>query len=83
MADVTVSLRVPESVHNEMKMHDEINWSAILRKSILEHLGKTYHINEEKARQAAKAIDKMREGRVFDQGESGVKTIREWRNKRR
>ncbi len=83
MADTTISVRIDEHIHNEMKMHDEINWSGILRNSIIEKLEKLECIDVTKAKNAAKIMDELRKPQSFDKGESSVKIIREWRDKRR
>ena len=83
MTETIVSLRVDKTLHNQMKLHEEINWSAVLRKSIVERLEKTETIDVERARRAAKAMDRIRRSGVFDGGKTGVEIIREWRDKRR
>lgn len=83
MADVTISLRVNETLHDQMKMHDEINWSAILRKSIAEQLEKLERIDTDRAKKAAQTMDKIRKTKTFDKGKTSVETIREWREKRK
>lgn len=35
----TVSFRVPEELKERMEEHDEINWSALLRRSLEEEIG--------------------------------------------
>ena len=83
MTDAIVSVRVDKNVHNQMKLHDEINWSGVIRKSIKEQFDKTDEIDVERARRAAKAMDEIRRAKVFDLGKSSVEIIREWREKRR
>lgn len=41
------------------------------------------NFDEEKAREAAKGMDKIRESGIFDGGKTGVELIREWRDKRK
>ena len=82
MADVTVSLRVDEQLHNEMKLHDEINWSAIMRKSIKKSLENFNRIDSDRAQHAVKIMEAIRESKVFDKGKSSLEIIREWRDKR-
>jgi len=73
-----VSVKVDEKTKRLMKMHDEINWSAVVRRSI-----------ERKLDVAAidKAIKSMDETRKKHRLKKGEKTseelIREWRDKRR
>ncbi|PSG98392.1 hypothetical protein BRD56_00180 [Thermoplasmatales archaeon SW_10_69_26] len=38
MPNVTVS--VPEDLREEMRSRDEVNWSAVMRKAVQEHLRK-------------------------------------------
>ncbi len=83
MVDVTVSLRVDKSLHEQMKLHDEINWSAMMRNSIAEQLDKLERIDAERAKHAAKQIDELRKTKAFDKGKTSVEIIREWRGKRR
>ena len=83
MTEVTVSLRVDKQVHQEMKMHDEINWSAVLRNSISQTLEQLDKIDKVRAEAAARTIDKFRHAKTFAAGKKSVEVIREWRDKRR
>ena len=83
MTDTTISLLVDQAVHEQMKLHDEINWSAMLRKSITEQLEKLEKIDEEKARKAMKTISELRKTKQFDKGKTSMEIIREWREKRK
>jgi len=83
MSDTTISVRIDEHIHNEMKMHDDINWSGIVRNSIAEKLEKLETIDPAKAKKAAAVMDSLRKSKSFDKEESSVKIIREWREKRR
>jgi len=83
MTDVTVSFRIDKSIHSMMKMHDEINWSAIIRKTVAERLKQLNSIDKERALNAARNIDKLRRKKVFDNGGSAAQIIREWRDKRK
>jgi len=83
MEEVTVSLRLEKKLHEQMRLHDEINWSAVLRKLIAQKLEQFETIDKEKAMKAAKSMDELRASRVFDKGKSAVATIREWREKRK
>ena len=38
MEEKIVSTRVDKNLHNKMKMHDEINWSSVMRESIAEKI---------------------------------------------
>ena len=83
MADVTVSVRIEKELHNQMKLHEEINWSAIMRKSIVEQLEKQARIDVDRAQKAAQVMGLLRQAKVFGRGKSSVEVIREWRQKRR
>ena len=83
MTDVTVSFRVDKRIHSMMKMHDEINWSAIIRKIVTERLKQLDSIDKEKALEALKNIEKIRRDKSFSRGDSVTKVIREWRDKRK
>ena len=78
-----ISVRVDKILHHQMKLHEEINWSAVLRKSIAEQLKKNKTIDFERARHAAQSMDKIRRSGIFEKGKSGVEIIREWREKRK
>ncbi|MBI4451455.1 hypothetical protein HY642_05755 [Candidatus Woesearchaeota archaeon] len=83
MTDTTISVRVDQSLYNQMKLHDEYNWSALIRKSIADQISKMEEIDVPRAKRAAESIDLMRKKGLFDQGKPAVEIIREWRNKRR
>lgn len=38
MANIT--LTIPEDLREELKKHDEVNWSGVIRKALNEHLRK-------------------------------------------
>ena len=82
MTDVTISLRVDKQLHHEMKSHDHINWSAVLRNSIQETIEKIDTIDRKRAETASEVIDAFRTKKVFASGKKGVEVIREWRDKR-
>ncbi len=83
MAEITISVRVDKKLHEQMKLHDEVNWSAILRKSIAEQLEEREQIDTVRARKAAQRIDELRRAGAFKGGKSSVEIIREWREKRK
>jgi len=70
-----------------MRMNDEINWSAFLRKCLnqkLEKMKETENsFDTEKARKALDDANKIRKSGVFKGERTGVEIIREWREKRR
>lgn len=80
--DDTISLRVDKDLKRRMKMHDEINWSAVLRKAIIENLQKRERVDFEKRRKAIAMMDKLRKTGAFDGKRNSTEIIREWRNKR-
>lgn len=83
MSAVTISVRIDNVLHEEMKFHDEVNWSAVLRKSIVEHIKKMDSIDTESAKRSAQLMDKLRMSGVFDKGKPSIEIIREWRQKRK
>lgn len=84
MEEVTVSLRLDKKLHEQMKLHDEINWSAVLRKLIAQKLEQFETIDKERAMKAAKSMDELRASNAFGKGgRAAVEIIREWREKRR
>lgn len=83
MTDEIISVRVSKETKQQMKLHDEINWSAVIRKAIQQSLAKDSEEKMKKAKEAAKEIDKISKSGVFSGGKTGTEIIREWRNKRR
>jgi hypothetical protein len=83
MKDVTVSFRVNERIHGMMKIHDEINWSAVVRAAVAMKLAEMHTIDKERARKASREIDEIRKSGVFDGGKNSTEIIREWRDKRK
>ncbi len=83
MTETTVSLRVNKKVHEAMKIHDEINWSAVLRKSIEKTLEQLHDVDKEKARAAAQIMDTLRLSGAFSKGKQSGEILKEWREKRR
>ena len=82
MAEVTISLRLDKRLHSEMKQHDEVNWSAVLRKHIAEVVENMHHLDQQRAELARKTMDRFRQSKAFSSGKSSVEVIREWREKR-
>ena len=83
MADEIVSLRVGKELKEKMKMYSHINWSAILRKVLLEEINKLHRIDRVRAIRALKSADNIRHSGIFNSGKKGVEIIREWRDKRK
>lgn len=82
MNDVIISVRVDKQTHEQMNLRDEINWSAVIRKSINSTIEGLEQIDTEKAKKAAKIIDALRATKSFSQGKKSTDIIREWRDKR-
>jgi len=83
MSEVTVSVRVEKQLHDQMRLHDEINWSAVLRKSIEEKIEDIERIDIPRAQHATEMLKRLRKERVFDKGKPTGELIREWRDKRK
>lgn len=83
MADITVSVRVDEQLHHEMKAHDEVNWSAVLRRTIAEQVQKLEHVDQARSQLVLQEILSIRKKKMFDQGRNTTELIREWRQKSR
>lgn len=86
MTDTTISLRIDKRLHEQMKQIEYINWSAILRKALIEQVAQIKikdAAKKERIMQASRNIDKIRASGVFSGGKTSVEIIREWRNKRR
>jgi len=83
MSDATVTFRVDKRIHDQMKHHDEVNWSAVLRKSVEQKLEDAEHIDVERAHSSLEALKRLRTNKAFDRGKSTGELIREWRDKRR
>ncbi len=83
MSDVTISVRIDEQIHEKMKEHDEVNWSAIVRKSISEYVERIEEFDKDRAKKALNSIDQMRKEKIFDQGKNSTEIIKEWRMKRK
>jgi len=83
MTEATLSVRIDKEIHEQMKLHEQMNWSAILRRSVVEQLEKLNTLDKEKAKKAAIHMDALRKAHAFDRGKSSVEVIRTWREKRR
>jgi hypothetical protein len=86
MEEKIISTRIDKKLHEQMKIHDEINWSAVLRRAVAEKIKQSeeeHKIDREKAEKASEMIDKIRESRVFDKGMNSTELIRKWRDKRK
>ena len=83
MSETTISVRIGESMRNQMKLHEEINWSSVLRNSVAEKLEELASIDFKRAEEATKLLTEVRKSKVFDKGKSSEEIIREWREKRK
>ena len=81
--DEIISLRVSKEMKEKMRSHEEVNWSAVLRRAIIENLENKERVDLEKRKRASEEMDKIRKSGVFDGGKDSTLIIREWRNKRR
>ena len=81
MANIT--LVIPEDLKAELKEHEEVNWSAVIRNAVAEKLESMHEIDLNRSKNAAKIIDGLRKSGAFDKGKSSTEIIREWREKRR
>ena len=83
MTDEIISVRVDSNLREQMRKHVHINWSAVLRKSLIIKLEKMHMIDKKRALEALHSADKIRKSGVFNGGKTGTEIIREWRDKRR
>ena len=83
MTDTTISLRINKELREKMKIHEDVNWSAVLRRAIVENLENKERVDLDNRRKASEEIDKIRKSGVFDGGKDSTAIIREWRNKKR
>lgn len=83
MTDEIISLRIGKDVREEMRRHTHINWSAVLRKLLIEEIKKIHSMRKKKLIEASKRIDQIRESEVFNSERTGAEIIREWRDKKR
>ena len=65
--NVNLTLAIPFELRNELQKHEEINWSAVIRKALHEHLKKVEiaeqiarksKLKEKDAREISELIDK-------------------------
>ncbi len=64
---VNITLNLPDELKKELQKHDEVNWSAVIRRMLVEHLQKIKMIEriaqkskltEKDAREIAELVDK-------------------------
>ena len=82
---VVISLKIDERTKKLMEMHDEINWSAVLRKSLeqrLEEMKKPV-IDKGRAKDACEDVDRLRKKYRNISGKNSEEIVREWRDKRK
>ncbi len=88
MTDTTISVRVPQEMYAKMKRLEYIKWSAIIREAVRRHIQTAEQqikqpFDKERARRAARDMDRIRKSGVFSGGKTGTEIIRAWRDKRR
>ena len=83
MTEATISVRVEKSVHDQMQLHDEINWSGVLRTAIDKKLDELETIDTKQAREAIAETAKLRKAKSFAGKKLAEEIIREWRDKRK
>ena len=71
MTDTTISVRIDKNIKEKMNMQEHINWSAILRRAILQHLENANKIDLERAKKASKEIDKIRK-KIREEAEKNI-----------
>lgn len=77
----TVSIRVPEEVKERMQAYEHINWSAVLRDEIEEHLNALASRNMAHAVATSERLSQQIDAdEVADQNTADV--IRRWRDDR-
>lgn len=77
----TVSIRVPEDVKERMKAYEGINWSAILRDEIEEHLSRLESRNMAHAVATSERLSQQIDAdEVADRNTAEV--VRRWRDDR-
>lgn len=85
MSEQIVSVRIDRGLYEKMKRLDEINWSALIRKSIAQKIEKieSNEFDREKALKATRGMDKIRALNIFKGKRTGTDIIRQWRDKRK
>ena len=83
MSDTTISVRIDEELYNRMQVHEEINWSGMIRSLLSRKIDDLESIDFERAKVAVKNIDKIRSSGIFTGGKDSTELIREWRDKRK
>ncbi|MBI2140495.1 hypothetical protein HYU14_06225 [Candidatus Woesearchaeota archaeon] len=64
----TVSVRIDKAMHEQMKQHDEVNWSGVLRRSIAQAIEQSKDIEKSRMAGAMASMDRIRESGVFRGG---------------
>jgi len=78
----TVSIRIPDDLKERMDEHEDVNWSAVLRKCLRQE------VDERESEKVAHAVaTSERLSAEIDEEEvadtNTAETIREWRERRR
>lgn len=81
----SINVKVDENLYEAMSLHEEINWSGVVRTSIKEKLNglDVQKIDKEKARKALLDCRMLRNSGIFKGGKTGAEIVREWRDKRK
>lgn len=82
MDDAIISVRINKELRDKMKSQEEVNWSAVLRRAIIENIERGKKVNLERRKKAIAMMDKLRKEGAFDGGRNSTEIIREWRDKR-
>tara|TARA_Y100000310_G_C20239527_1_gene603957 strand:+ start:116 stop:394 length:279 start_codon:yes stop_codon:yes gene_type:complete len=84
MADKIISVRLDENLYRQLKLRDEVNWSAVIRNALLNRVKterSSVNFDRHIASNAKVAIENIRDSRVFDSKVDSTQIIREWRDK--
>ncbi len=80
----SINVKIQEDLYGSMGIHEEINWSGVIRSAIKEKLKslEDRKFDKERARKAFNASQKLLAAHAFS-GRPGTEIIREWRDKRK
>ena len=57
MDNTIISVRINKELKEKMNLYEDVNWSAVLRRAIMENLQNKEKTNLEKRRKAARMMD--------------------------
>jgi urease accessory protein UreF len=87
MEERIVSTRIEKKLHESMKSHDEINWSAVIRNALINKINERESqmniIDINRTKEAEKLAREIRKSKSFSQGKNSTEIIREWRDRRK